>query len=56
VAALEEPPTLSDGESHEADPGAKEGSVAGGRPRSCSVVVLFSEPALEEAVAAAEGG
>jgi hypothetical protein len=37
-------------------PGPGKAPVEGGRPRSCSVVVLFSETALEEPFTAAEGG
>jgi hypothetical protein len=56
VADLEEPSTMSEGESHVIDPGAREGPVEGGSHESCSVDDLFSETALEEPFTASEGG
>ena len=37
-------------------PGPGKAPVEGVNLRSCSVVILFSEPALEEPFTAAEGG
>jgi hypothetical protein len=56
VADLEEPCTRSKRESHEgwiAGPGK---AALMEKSQSCSVVVLFSEPALEEPFTASEGG
>ena len=43
-------------ESRERDRGREQAIVKGRRPRSCSVVVLFRETALEEPFTTAEGG
>jgi hypothetical protein len=56
VAALEEPSTRSEEESHGSDPGAREGSRWEWESQSCSVVILSSERALEEPSTATEGG
>jgi hypothetical protein len=56
VADLEEPCTRSKRESHEgwiAEPGK---AALMEKSQSCSVVVLFSEVALEEPFTATEGG